>query len=85
MILKIVGLSEYDFTNDDGQHISGTTLYATFPATRKNVVGDMSGKFSVGRSKLAAGAVSVGDTVDITFDFNGRVDKVAVVDDDVEV
>lgn len=82
---KIVGVSNVEFTTEDGKTITGTTIYYTEPLEPERGQGCFAGKLFLSAAKLVALTYTpaVGQEVELLFDRNGKVKAVNVVDDGV--
>ena len=82
---KIVGVSNVEFTTDDGKTITGSTVYFTEPLPPDRGQGEFAGKLFLSAARLAAldYKPAVGQEVELLYDRNGRVKSVNVVDDGV--
>ena len=71
-----MGKMELDFKAADGKAIKGTNLYIAFSSS--NVEGLKTDKVFV-KPEIQMPTVNIGDELDLSFDMNGKIDKVALV------
>ena len=76
MLAKLLGRMELDFKSKDGNTIKGTNLYIAFKSN--NVEGLKADKVFV-KPEIQMPNVNVGDELDLSFDMNGKIDKVSIV------
>lgn len=47
MKINVIGIKKFDFTNDKGQRIVGTTLFYISPIPKEQGIGDMVNKVTI--------------------------------------
>ena len=79
MNIKVIGLQNLDFVTKDGNHIKGINVYAMFPD--KKIQGFRCEKFYISQEiVLPKGGIQVNDTIDLVFDFKGKIESISKVE-----
>lgn len=73
MKAKLFGVQEIDFTNNNGERISGLNIFTGFQDT--NVEGLRTEKFFVKEGVKLPKEVTLGDEIEISFNHKGKVEK----------
>jgi hypothetical protein len=73
MKCRLLGFSVLDFTADDGNHVKGKHLHLAWQDP--DVQGEHAGRVFV-RDGIALPKISVGDSVNVSFDMKGKVESV---------
>ena len=71
MHVELIGYRPYDFTNDSGERIVGTSLYYAF--TEKGVIGRVAEKASVPTEIGLPSGITPGDTLALGFNHKGKI------------
>lgn len=74
MIIKLLGKKAVNFTNNNGEVVSGETLYCCFQDP--NVQGYRTEKFFI-KKGIEIPDCKLNDTLDIIFNMNGKVEKIS--------
>ena len=74
MQVKLVGVMPVDFTNANGERISGTNLFAAFKD--ENVQGMRTEKFFVKEEIALPEPTKINDILDISFNHKGRIESI---------
>lgn len=81
MLARILGIRrDIDFTSKkDGNQIQGTNIYVAYP--EDGVEGEFTQKFFLSKTRFPdVSWLNVGNKVDLTFDYKGRIDSVTICD-----
>lgn len=79
--MKVVGIRNVDFTAQDGNKISGMSIYCSYEITKNGEGYAVEKIFLSDRKMNDCGYVpSVGDEVNITYNRFGKVDRVEPFD-----
>lgn len=73
MKAKLVGFSQIDFQNGDGERIAGTNLFVTYPDDR--VSGVKTDKFFV-KDSVELPQVKLNEEINIFFNQRGKVEAI---------
>lgn len=78
--MKVIGIRKVEFDAQDGKHVSGVTLYCSYPIT-KNGEGVGVDKLFLSDAKLGyCGYVpELGDEINVQYNRYGNVDSVTPV------
>lgn len=74
MQVKLVGVMPVDFTNANGERISGTNLFIAFKD--ENVQGMRTEKFFVKEKIALPEQTKINDILDISFNHKGRIESI---------
>jgi hypothetical protein len=74
MQVKLVGVMPVDFTNANGERISGTNLFGAFKD--ENVQGMRTEKFFVREGIALPEQTKINDILDISFNHKGRIESI---------
>lgn len=69
--MKLLGFKPVDFTNRDGDRVTGNTLYVGY--LEDGVTGYVTEKFFVGNRIEMPKVLSVNDNLDISFNQKGKI------------
>lgn len=77
MNVKLIGVSELDFTTQDGNRIKGMNMYISYPD--ENVKGERAEKIFVKEGIAVPEGVKLGSQIDVSFNMRGKVESIAAV------
>lgn len=74
MVVQVIGYSDVDFANKEGQHIKGKNIYMAFPD--ENCIGLCAQKVFIKDSVPFPKDFKINDRVNLSFNHKGKVEGV---------
>ncbi len=74
MEAKLIGVQQINFTNSNGEKISGTNIFCVFKD--ENVQGVRSERFFI-KPEIKIPECKINDMIEISFNMKGKVEKIS--------
>lgn len=75
MKVKLIGVMEIDFSNDNNEQIQGTNIFVAFDDA--NVTGLRTEKFFLKQDISFPKETKINDTLDLTFNHKGKIESIS--------
>ena len=75
MLAVLYGIMKLDFTKDDGEQMTGHSIFVGFESD--NVLGRRTERFFVKSDIPLPEDLKIGDEIDLTFNYRGKLESVS--------